>query len=566
MQLPTFVALLAFVFAYALPASAQQYLGDVIPNSLPGVPGSEITYFRIKDTLNKNKNLTLINYYSHQLDDQRIVESQIQRAVVIIHGMNRDPGTYESNMMSALAQLTSDPNINRSSVAIMAPYFPNGDDKNYGYPWTSGLSPGRGSTSNCLVWSGSQWSAGGNNQYPYTSTNTSSYTVLDQIIQYFDNTTLFPNMKQIVIAGHSLGAQTVQRYAAIGQPGNTHSPVSYWVANPNSYAWFSTSRPLSTAGCLIYDVYREGYTNFTQYPMTYGVALVTSGRTNILATYNNKAIAYGRGTQDLGDDSSNCAPFTTGANRNERFFNFITAFPPTCADPAGRNCDTVDFVNVGHDAGQMMASPAGQARLFLDNFYGNGSRAYDFGYPRQQAGDDPYPNPALNGTAASVNNNTYAGNMTYWGCWSDQTPHSLTNLSYTSNANTVELCTSTCAGGKDTIAGMEYGSQCFCGSALGYQATEVVDSSCSMLCPSNSSETCGGINRLSLFSNGRPVIQAAPGTPETVGAFYYAACYTEATSGRALSGKSTSGSSVTLEYCANFCSGFQYFGTEYSDE
>jgi hypothetical protein len=389
---------------------------------------------------------------------------------------------------------------------------------------------------------------------------------LDQIIQYFDNTALFPNMKQIIIAGHSLGAQTVQRYAAIGQPGNTHSPVSYWVANPNSYAWFSYSRPLFTAGCPIYDVYREGYTNFTQYPMTYGVALVNSGRTNILATYNSKAINYGRGTQDLGDDSSNCAPFTTGANRNERFFNFIAAFPPTCADPAGRNCDTVDFVNVGHDAGQMMASPAGQARLFLDNFHGNGSRAYDFGYPRQQAGDDPYPDPALNGTAASVNNNTYAGNMTYWGCWSDQTPRSLANLSYTSNANTIELCTSTCAQGNNTIAGMEYGSQCFCGSALGYQATEIVDSSCSMACPGNSSETCGGINRLSLFSNGRPVIQAAPGTPETVGDFYYAACYTEATSGRALGGKSTSGFSMTLEYCANFCSGFQYFGTEYSDE
>ena len=107
----------------------------------------------------------------------------------------------------------------------MAPYFPNGDDKNTGYPWTSGLSPGRGSTSNCLVWSGSQWSAGGTNQYPYTSTNTSSYTVLDQIIQYFDNATLFPKMNQIVIAGHSLGAQTVQRYAAIGQSGNIRTPL-----------------------------------------------------------------------------------------------------------------------------------------------------------------------------------------------------------------------------------------------------------------------------------------------------------------------------------------------------
>jgi hypothetical protein len=86
-----------------------------------------------------------------------------------------------------------------------------GDDKRTGYPWTDGLSPGRGSTTSALVWKSSQWSAGGNNQYPYYSQATSSYTVLDTLIQYFDDRTLYPNMKQIVIAGHSLGAQTVQR-------------------------------------------------------------------------------------------------------------------------------------------------------------------------------------------------------------------------------------------------------------------------------------------------------------------------------------------------------------------
>lgn len=143
---------------------AQQYEGDIIPNSLPGVPGAEIAYFRVKDPSGKNNNLTMINYYAHQLNGQRVAESEIRRAVVIIHGLNRDPGTYASNMMSALAQLTTDSNVNRSSVAIMAPYFANGNDKNYGYPWTDGLKPARGSTSNALVWKGSQWSAGANNQ------------------------------------------------------------------------------------------------------------------------------------------------------------------------------------------------------------------------------------------------------------------------------------------------------------------------------------------------------------------------------------------------------------------
>lgn len=470
-------------------------------------------------------------------------------------------------MRSALAQVTSDPNVNFDTVAIMAPYFANGDDKNTGFPWTNGLGAGLGSTSNALVWKGSQWSAGGNNQYPDSSKTTSSYTVLDQIIQYFDNPTLFPKLNQIVIAGHSLGAQTVQRYAALGNQLNTRTPVSYWIGNPNSYVWLSTDRPLPTGSCSTYDDYREGYNKFTDYPMTYGKSLVASGRAAILSNFNAKAINYARGTQDLGDDSSTCAPGTTGKDRNERFFNFIKAFPPSCSNPAGRNCDTVDFVNMGHDGGGMMASPAGQARLFLDNFYGNGSRAYDFGYPRQQAGDDPFPNPSLNTTSSSINNNTYAGNMTYWGCWSDQTQRTLTNMTYQSDANTIELCTQTCADGGNTIAGLEATNQCYCGTSLGYQAQQVVDSSCQYSCPGNSSQICGGYNRLSLFSSGRPKVLAAPSTPETVGDFYYASCYTEgANNARALTGKSTQGNFMTLDYCANFCSGYRYFGAEYGRE
>ena len=152
----------------------------------------------------------------------------------------------------------------------------------------------------------------------------------------------------------------------------------------------NTTRPFDTSSCPTYDTYREGYFNFTQYPMTYATSLVAQGRTAILSNFNSKGVAFARGLQDLGDDSSSCAPFTTGGNRNERFFNFIKAFPPSCPDPTSSSCDTIDFVNVGHDSGQMMASPAGQARLFIDNFYGDKKRAFDFGYPRIQAGDDRF--------------------------------------------------------------------------------------------------------------------------------------------------------------------------------
>ncbi|GAM89397.1 hypothetical protein ANO11243_074350 [Dothideomycetidae sp. 11243] len=550
-------------------AVAQQYAGDVIPNSLPAVPGAEITYFRVADPAGKNNNLTLTNYAS-LYNSQRLPPSQVQRVVIIIHGLDRDPGTYMANMLSALAQTsTGNPNVNFSNVQIICPYFTNGDDKNFGYPWTSGLLPGRGSTTNALVWPGSQWSAGGNNQYPYNSTTISSYAAIDQMIQYFDNRALYPNVKQIVVGGHSMGGQFVNRYAEIGIPLITNSPVTYWIANPDSFAWMSTTRPLSTASCSIYDVWREGFTNFTLYPMKYQTSLVASGRSAVLANWNSKSKAFVRGTQDFGDSASTCAPYTTGANRNERFFNFIKAFPPVCTSPSHGQCDTVDYVNAGHDAGAIMVSPAGQARLFLDNWYGDGARAYDFGYPREATGDDPFPDPAMNGTFASGNSNVYAGNKTYAGCWSDNANNirTLTFMAYDVTNNTIEACTSYCTNAGYSIAGVEYGTQCFCGNAITGYAGQTVDNGCTMPCSGNSSEICGDSNRISLFSNGPPTQYALAGTPEFVGNYGSLFCYTEATTGRALSGISYSDpANMTLESCAAFCNGYPYFGTEYASQ
>lgn len=551
-------------------AAAQQYAGNVIPNSLPKVPGSNITYFLISDPGGPNQDLTLINYYSLQADGSQLDNSQLRRIMIVIHGLDEDPETYMSYGLSALAQV-SDPNVNFSTVAIMAPFFPSGGQKGTGYPWTYGLPPCEGSTSNCLVWYGTTWAGGANDQYPCNSTITSSYAVLDQIIHYYDDVTIFPNMNQIVIAGHSLGGQTVQRYAAVGAPGNTRVPVSYWIANPNSYAWPSLDRPISHFSCPIYDVYDSGYTNYTEYPMTYEVSLVDRGRAAILANFNSKQVAYARGILDLGDDSSNCAPFSQGINRNERFFNFIEEFPAACPNPSGTtgaDCVTVDLIDAGHDAGQMMASPAGQARLFTDNFYGTHNRAYDFGCPRITSWDNPYPDPqATNCSWPTINNSTvYAGGMVSYGCWTDQNPTSLPNLVYTNNSNTIELCTSTCAQMGYGIAGLEFGTQCFCGDALSWQANQTFLEACSTPCPGNANETCGEDDRLSLYANSTPVVLPEPVVPATINNYTFLSCWTEASSGRALPQASYTGPLMTLDYCATFCQGYQYFGAEYADQ
>ncbi|KAI5359257.1 Putative carbohydrate-binding WSC, alpha/Beta hydrolase [Septoria linicola] len=504
-----------FLTTLALSASAalaQQYQGDIISASLPTVPGAEVAFFKIADPSGQNDDVTLVNYYSHGTDGGRIVESKIQRAVIVIAGLQRDCNNYENDMLNSLKVATAaDANINVDTVAVISPCFPNGNDKNYMYPWTDGLAAGQGSQSSALVWSGSQWSAGATNQYPRSSRNISSFDVLDQLIAYYDDATLFPNLKQIVLAGHSMGGQMLQRYAAVSQASFTR-PVTYWIGNPDSYAWLSTDRPLSTAECDTYDEYRAGYTDYASYGGTldYSGALVASGRDAILANFQTKQIAYARALLDHGDHSSDCGANTTGASRHERFFYYISAFPPSCEDSTSANCDTVDLINVSHDNGQMFNSPAGQARLFHDNFYGDGSRAYDFGYPRAQAGDDPFPDPAQEGTSGVTINGNWNG-WTYQGCWTDQQPKTaaaLETLLYDNAGNSIEGCTSGCQGAGWAIAGLQNGSQCFCGNALrGESAVAVVDSTCRLACPGNGAEMCGGASRLSVFSAAYPVFQ-----------------------------------------------------------
>ncbi|KAK7531737.1 uncharacterized protein J3D65DRAFT_559602, partial [Phyllosticta citribraziliensis] len=356
------------LFGFAAVGNAQQYAGSNISSTLPLVPGTELAFFNIKSP--KSQNTTLINYASlNSTNNGRPDPKKLKRAVIVLHGLNRDPQTYISQITHTLA-LTSlrlvalntltVPGVNQDTVGIIAPYFANGDDKNTGYyPWVNSAS-----VSSAIVWKGSQWASGQYNQYPSSVQTISSYAVIDQIIQYYDNKAMFPNLNQIVVAGHSLGAQMNQRHAEVSTVSSS-TPVFYWIGNPNSWGWLSTDRPLDYSSCVPYDDWRDG---LNAYPTQYNVALVNTSsgidRAGVLANYRKKNLAYARGLMDFGDDASNCGPGTTGANRNERFFNFIARFP----QPPKLN--TIDYINCGHDSGCMFASPAGQARLFLDNFSG----------------------------------------------------------------------------------------------------------------------------------------------------------------------------------------------------
>jgi len=101
-----------------------------------------------------------------------------------------------------------------------------------------------------------------------------------------------------------------------------------------------------------------------------------------------------------------------------------------------------------------MAAPAGQARLFLDK---TGSKAYDFGCPRIQAGDDPFPSGTCNTTGAVEDAGTFNG-YTYAGCYTDAGQvRAMPFQAFVGNNNNAATCTAACRAAGYSMAGTEYG-------------------------------------------------------------------------------------------------------------
>ena len=86
---------------------------------------------------------------------------------------------------------------------------------------------------------------------------------------------MFPNLKEIVFAGHSAGGQFTTRYEMANKVHDTLGiPVTYVVSNPSSYAYPDATRPTADGkefrpppegSCPNYDRWPYGFQNRTGY-------------------------------------------------------------------------------------------------------------------------------------------------------------------------------------------------------------------------------------------------------------------------------------------------------------
>lgn len=170
------------------------------------------------------------------------------------------------------------------------------------------------------------------------------------------------------------------------------------------------------------------------------------------------------------------------------------------------------------------------------------------------------------------------GNWMSLGCYNDSTTaRALPNAVGVTGQVTVESCTAACQGAGYQYAGVEYADECYCGMTLDNGSGPTPESGCDMTCAGNSSEYCGGPDRLNLYNyTGTLTTTENTGsgtgseffvTPNLSGNWTYSGCYVDNANGRVL-GDELDSSSMTVESCTAHCTAdnFTIAGLEYSTQ
>lgn len=287
-------------------------------------------------------------------------DPQITRLVLVIHGSARN-ATYNHDNLRQLAETLGQ----SAETLVIAPQFLEEED----------LDP-HGLPSSTLFWWGG-WRHGNLSMdtvdHPRPA-RISSFAVLDQLLMAVFGSGNFPNLRRIVISGHSAGGQYVNRYAA-GNLGTLTLPsdvtVRYVSANPATYVYFDDRRrvpgeldlfaPLTgeaLAACPTYNDYKWGLDNLNVYMSIVGVA-------TIRAQYGQREVVHLVGELDLDPDPVfHCEAEWQGAQHVERaviYWNYLQEY----YGPTLLTRHRIGVVpGVGHDSYAVFTSTLGMACLF----------------------------------------------------------------------------------------------------------------------------------------------------------------------------------------------------------
>lgn len=197
-----------------------------------------------------------------------------RRAMIVLHGRQRNAEDYFA-IACAAARQAGVPTL------VIAPQLLAGQDVK-----AHGLGP------EFLYWDETGWMGGDEALGP---ARLSGFTLLDLVLAHLQTPALFPHLQHIVLAGHSGGGQVMHRYAILT---GASGALSFVIANPSSYAYFSPERPAGDSFAPPDAARFPGYDDW-KYGMNrrpaYGAALDAA---TLEARYAARDVTYLLGTRD----------------------------------------------------------------------------------------------------------------------------------------------------------------------------------------------------------------------------------------------------------------------------
>jgi pimeloyl-ACP methyl ester carboxylesterase len=224
--------------------------------------------------------------------------------------------------------------------------------------------------SSTLHWDWTSWMGGENAEGPAPI---SSFDVLDAILHTLASREQFASLAEVVIAGHSGGAQVVQRYAVVARD---EAPLAargialrYVVANPSSYVYFDAMRPVASGEFAAFDRAMCPSFNRWKYGLEDlpGYAGDAASAAALEARYAQRDVTVLLGGADCDPQhpalDRSCAALAQGEHRLGRGLAYARYM--TLRHPEGlAKHRTYVIDGVGHDAKGIFASAQGLAALF----------------------------------------------------------------------------------------------------------------------------------------------------------------------------------------------------------
>jgi len=270
---------------------------------------------------------------------------EVTRALVVVHSALRDADVSLRVIRSAVYAAGE---AGRGTMILVPQFLAEPDIAPHAVP------------SSVLRWTITGWIDGEAATGPAPL---SSFDAFDAILARLIDPASFPKLRHLVIAGHSAGAQLVQRYAVAGHrmtaPTNSGVAVRYVVADPFSYVWFGHDRlmPRRYPVCQTVDHWPYGLT---------GAPAYVEQSEGLEARYIARDVVYllGEAETDLHQPvlDRSCAADAQGPTRYVRGMNHLFALEQRHPNLVRHRM--LNVWGVGHDAASMFGSPCGLAALF----------------------------------------------------------------------------------------------------------------------------------------------------------------------------------------------------------